>query len=46
MANLGGDRNKRLNERISNRQKDHYINEQANKYEFEKWKGHVGIDYT
>ena len=31
IANLGGNRNKGLNERISNRQKDHYINEQATK---------------
>ena len=31
VANLGGNRNKGLNERISNRQKDHYINEQATK---------------
>ena len=31
IANLGGNRNKGLNERISNRQKDHYINEQENK---------------
>ena len=30
-ANLGVNRNKGLNERISNRQKDHYINEQATK---------------
>ena len=29
--NLGVNRNKGLNERISNRQKDHYINEQATK---------------
>ena len=28
VANLGGDRNKGLNERISNRQKDFYLNEQ------------------
>ena len=31
VANLGGEQNKGLNERISNRQKDHYINEQATK---------------
>ena len=31
VANLGVNRNKGLNERISNRQKDHYINEQATK---------------
>ena len=30
-ANIGVNRNKGLNERISNRQKDHYINEQATK---------------
>ena len=30
-TNLGVNRNKGLNERISNRQKDHYINEQATK---------------
>ena len=31
VANLGVNRNKGLNEKISNRQKDHYINEQATK---------------
>ena len=31
VANLGVTKNKGLNERISNRQKDHYINEQATK---------------
>lgn len=31
MANLGGNRNKGLNEKIPNFQKDHYINEQATK---------------